>query len=116
VMDSILAHRHGKTTLLFGHRLSALDGASRIVVLAAGRVVESGSIDELIEHDGEFVRLFGPQLDATSGGTRSLRRGVTTGPCPIHHSPWAPPWAPPTRITEVHEFTADQHSTDGTFR
>ena len=70
-MDSILAHRHGKTTLLFGHRLSALEGASRIVVLAAGRVVESGSIDELIEHDGQFVRLFRPH---------SMRRQAAHGP------------------------------------
>ena len=36
VMDSILEQRRGRTTLLFGHRLSALDRASRIVVLAGG--------------------------------------------------------------------------------
>lgn len=64
VMDAILARRRGRTTLLFGHRLSALQGADRIVVLQAGRVAETGTLDELIERDGEFVRLFRPQLAA----------------------------------------------------
>ena len=62
VMDSILERRRGKTTLLFGHRLSALDRASRVVVLAGGRVVETGTLDELVARNEEFVRLFEAQL------------------------------------------------------
>ncbi len=62
VMDSILEQRRGKTTLLFGHRLSALDRASRVVVLAGGRIVEIGTLDELVARNGEFVRLFDAQL------------------------------------------------------
>jgi ABC-type multidrug transport system fused ATPase/permease subunit len=62
VMDSILEQRRGKTTLLFGHRLSALDRASRVVVLAGGRIVETGTLDELVARNGEFVRLFEAQL------------------------------------------------------
>ena len=85
VMNAILERRRGKTTLLFGHRLSALEGATRIVVLAAGRVVESGSLDDLVERDGEFVRLFRPQLDSASLDATRAR----------NDSPWAPPWAPP---------------------
>jgi ABC-type transport system involved in cytochrome bd biosynthesis fused ATPase/permease subunit len=61
-MDSILEQRRGKTTLLFGHRLSALDRASRVVVLAGGRIAETGTLDELIARNGEFVRLFDAQL------------------------------------------------------
>ena len=62
VMDSILEQRRGRTTLLFGHRLSALDRASRVVVLAGGRIVETGTLDELVACNGEFVRLFDAQL------------------------------------------------------
>ena len=62
VMDSILEQRRGKTTLLFGHRLSALDRASWVVVLAGGRIVETGTLDELVARNGEFVRLFEAQL------------------------------------------------------
>ena len=48
-MDSILEQRRGRTTrLLFGHRLSALERASWVVVLAGGRIVESGTLDELV--------------------------------------------------------------------
>jgi ABC-type multidrug transport system fused ATPase/permease subunit len=83
VMDSILEQRRGRTTLLFGHRLSALDRASRIVVLAEGRIVETGTLDELVARNGEFVRLFDAQLaqrrwaepgDATHRRELTLRR------------------------------------------
>lgn len=71
VMEAILEQRRGRTTLLFGHRLSALDQATRIVVLAAGRVVESGTIDELVAGNGEFVRLFDAQLGRRSASPTS---------------------------------------------
>ncbi len=62
IMNAILRQRHDKTTLLFGHRLSALDQASRIIVLADGQIVETGTLQQLIALDGEFVRLFDAQL------------------------------------------------------
>jgi ATP-binding cassette subfamily B protein len=62
VMDSVLQRRQGKTTLLFGHRLSALRAADRIYVLAGGQIVESGPLEQLAEQNGEFVRLFRSQL------------------------------------------------------
>jgi hypothetical protein len=31
-------------------------------VLAGGRIVETGTLDELVAHNGEFVRLFEAQL------------------------------------------------------
>ena len=47
IMNAILRQRHDKTTLLFGHRLSALDQASRIIVLADGQIVETGTLQQL---------------------------------------------------------------------
>lgn len=47
----------GRTVLLIAHRLSTVYDADKIVVLAGGRVVESGSHAALLEQDGLYRRL-----------------------------------------------------------
>ena len=48
----------GRTVLLMTHRLRAACTASRIVVLDAGRVIESGRHDELVGRGGVYARLW----------------------------------------------------------
>ena len=48
----------GRTVLLMTHRLRAACTASRIVVLEAGRVIESGRHDELLRRGGVYARLW----------------------------------------------------------
>jgi ATP-binding cassette subfamily B protein len=48
----------GRTVLLMTHRLRAACTASRIVVLDAGRVVESGRHEELVSRGGVYARLW----------------------------------------------------------
>jgi ATP-binding cassette subfamily B protein len=47
----------GRTTFIIAHRLATIRHASRIFVFDQGRIVESGSFDELVAKGGTFARL-----------------------------------------------------------
>lgn len=47
----------GRTTFVVAHRLSTIRKCNRIVVMKAGRIVEVGSAQELLDRRGEFFRL-----------------------------------------------------------
>src|SRR5439155_312235 len=46
-----------RTTILVAHRLSTLRDADRILVFDAGRIVEIGTFDELLQRGGVFTEL-----------------------------------------------------------
>ena len=50
------------TRIVIAHRLSTLEQADRIYVLQAGRVVQDGSFEDLMEVDGVFRRLVKRQI------------------------------------------------------
>jgi ATP-binding cassette, subfamily B, bacterial len=49
----------GRTAIVIAHRLSTIRGADRIAVLEHGKIVESGTHDELISAGGRYSRLYG---------------------------------------------------------
>ncbi|QWE01946.1 lipid A export permease/ATP-binding protein MsbA [Polynucleobacter sp. JS-JIR-II-b4] len=53
-LDTLMANR---TTLVIAHRLSTIEHADRIVVLEHGKIIENGSHEDLIKHDGLYANL-----------------------------------------------------------
>ncbi len=47
----------GKTTLVIAHRLSTIERADRIVVLSHGKIMETGSHQQLLDADGAYANL-----------------------------------------------------------
>ena len=68
--------RH-RLVFVVAHRLATIENADRVVVLDAGRVVETGTPRELLAAGGPFSQLFLPQHLTASNDSSGHRTGVT---------------------------------------
>ena len=59
-MDALMK---GRTTFVIAHRLSTVRNSDCIMVLEAGRIIERGHHDELIEKKGKYYQLYTGNLE-----------------------------------------------------
>jgi subfamily B ATP-binding cassette protein MsbA len=62
IQDALNVLMKDRTTLVIAHRLSTVEKADRIIVLDAGRIVESGTHAELIDQEGHYAALYRMQF------------------------------------------------------
>lgn len=63
VQQGLSAAMMGRTTLIIAHRLATVQKADRIVVMDHGRIVETGTPEDLRQQGGLYARLATLQLD-----------------------------------------------------
>ena len=54
--------KQGRTTLVIAHRLSTIKNADMIYVLRKGRVIESGTHEQLLSLDGSYKKMYETQV------------------------------------------------------
>ena len=62
IQHSLWKMRQGRTTIAIAHRLSTIQDANCIYVLDKGRIIESGSHEELLAQNGTYKKMY--QLQA----------------------------------------------------
>lgn len=61
IQHSLYQLMEGKTVIAIAHRLSTIAAMDRLIVIDEGRIVEQGSHQELIDHQGIYAKLWSHQ-------------------------------------------------------
>ena len=61
IQKSLQSVIRGKTALIIAHRLSTLRNMDRIIVIKNGKIIESGSHQQLLRQNGVYKRLWNLQ-------------------------------------------------------
>ena len=64
IQEAMNALRRERTSFVIAHRLSTIRGADIILVMENGSIVEQGSHNDLLAHDGPYSRLYNSQFVA----------------------------------------------------
>ena len=58
IQDALEKIMTNRTSIVIAHRLSTIRHADRILVMRHGELVDQGTHDELMEHDGYYRQLY----------------------------------------------------------
>ena len=76
----------GRTTFVIAHRLATVRKADKILMFQDGRIVETGTFDELVRANGRFAELARAQFMAPPAPTEDLAphtRAAMRRDCPL---------------------------------
>ena len=65
IQDALDELCKGRTTLVVAHRLSTIQNADEIAVIAGGEITEQGTHGELLEKGGAYALLYNQQFRRT---------------------------------------------------
>ena len=51
-----------KTTIVVSHRVSSAKNADKIIIIDEGKIIQQGSHNQLVNHDGYYKELYNKQL------------------------------------------------------
>jgi len=77
IQEALTRLFRGRTSIVIAHRLSTIKQATRILVLHQGRLVESGTHEELLARSGIYYRLYQLQF-GDQNGALARRIGVAS--------------------------------------
>ena len=70
IMNNIKSISLDRTTVIIAHRLSTVQDCDQIIVMHQGRVVESGTHDELVRLGGRYTELLKMQESSDDAETK----------------------------------------------
>ena len=65
IQQSLASIRQDRTCIIIAHRLSTIENADQILVMDNGRLVETGTHDQLIARNGVYSRLYAGEKDVS---------------------------------------------------
>ncbi|MDD3223336.1 MAG: ABC transporter ATP-binding protein [Clostridium sp.] len=66
LLKNLYKNKEKNTTLIIAHRISAVKNADLILFLEKGRIVESGTHDELLAKKGHYYRIYSEQFKSAN--------------------------------------------------
>lgn len=76
ILDAMNRVASGRTSIVIAHRLSTIVNADKIAVVDKGRVVESGTLDELLKKQGLFYEFWNAQRVTTGLGHEAVAGSI----------------------------------------
>lgn len=58
IQEALNKFSHDRTTIAIAHRLSTIENADQIIVLEKGKVIEQGNLQQLLQLNGIFAKLY----------------------------------------------------------